>query len=99
MSQNPVIPRSYRLPDLHALFPWKASINPHRKETTKASTEWILSFDVLSGEKLESSLEKNSGLLCAWAYPFAGAEQLRICCDFINLLFTENEALAVMMPN
>ncbi len=33
----------------------------------------------------------NSELLPALAYPYAGFEELRTCCDFINLLFVFDE--------
>ena len=87
MSNDTLIPKSYRLPNLHALCPYQASINPHYEKVAKASAQWVLSFNVINGKKLEFFREKNSQLLCAWTYPCAEPEKLRICCDFTNLLF------------
>lgn len=83
--------RTYRLPDLHPMCPWKARFNPHHDEAAVASKEWVLSFNALKGKKLEFFKEGGSELLCSWAYPYAGLEQLRTCCDFVNLLFTIDE--------
>ncbi|KAI0696795.1 terpenoid synthase [Cytidiella melzeri] len=83
--------RIYRLPDLHALCAWQASFNSHYEEARAASSEWVLSYNAFTGKKLEFFKEGGSELLCAWVYPYAGAEQLRTACDFVNLLFTIDE--------
>ena len=83
--------RTYRLPDLHSLCPWKACFNPHHDAAAAASSQWVLSYNALKGKKLEFFKEGGSELLCAWAYPYAGYEELRTCCDFVNLLFTIDE--------
>lgn len=83
--------RSYRLPNLHPLCPFKPRFNPHHEAAAAASSQWVLSFNALKGKKLEFFKEGGSELLCAWAYPYAGLEQLRTCCDFVNLLFTIDE--------
>lgn len=88
------LPQSYRLPDLHQLCPWRASFNPHYEEAATASSKWVLSYvynAVESGEKLEFFERGGSELLCAYAYPYAAPEELRTCCDFVNLLFTIDE--------
>ncbi|KAI0806333.1 terpenoid synthase [Irpex lacteus] len=84
-------PRAYRLPDLHSICHWKASFNPHYDEARAASSAWVLSYNVFTGKKLEFFKQGGSELLCAWAYPYAGVEQLRTACDFVNLLFTIDE--------
>lgn len=84
-------PRTYRLPDLHSICHWKASFNPHYDEARAASSAWVLSYNVFTGKKLEFFKQGGSELLCAWAYPYAGVEQLRTACDFVNLLFTIDE--------
>nr|BCX55498.1 sesquiterpene synthase [Phanerodontia chrysosporium] len=90
MSTYPAL-RSYRLPDLHPLCPFKARFNPHHEEAAAASKAWVLSFNALKGKKLEFFKEGGSELLCAWAYPYASLEGLRTACDFVNLLFTIDE--------
>lgn len=88
------MPRSYRLPDLHRHCPWAASFSPHYHVTATASSKWVLSYvnsTILPREKLKFFEQGGSELLCAYAYPYAGPEQLRTCCDFVNLLFTIDE--------
>ncbi|KAI0346575.1 terpenoid synthase [Trametopsis cervina] len=83
--------RIYRLPDLHALCHWQASFNPHYEYARAGSAEWVLSYHVFTGKKLEFFKQGGSELLCAWVYPYTGPEQLRTACDFVNLLFTIDE--------
>ena len=83
--------RSYRLPDLHSVCPWTATVNPHYEEARAASAEWVLSYNCFTGKKLEFFKQGGSELLCGWVYPYTGAEQLRTACDFVNLLFTIDE--------
>lgn len=85
------VPHTYRLPDLHPICPWKGRFNPHHDEAAAASSQWVLSYNALKGKKLEFFKEGGSELLCAWAYPYGGLEELRTCCDFVNLLFTIDE--------
>lgn len=83
--------RTYRLPDLHGICHLKATFNPHYVAARAASAEWVLSYNVFTGKKLEFFKQGGSELLCAWVYPYAGLEQLRTACDFVNLLFTIDE--------
>ncbi|KAI0091347.1 terpenoid synthase [Irpex rosettiformis] len=83
--------RIYQLPDLHSICHWKASFNAYYIEARQASSAWVLSYKVFTGKKLEFFKQGGSELLCAWAYPYTGLEQLRIACDFVNLLFTIDE--------
>ena len=55
------------------------------------STKWVQSFGIFKDKKLQFFLEGGSELLCSYAYPYAGPEQLRTACDFINLLFVVDE--------
>ena len=88
------LPSSYSLPDLHQLCPWKALLNPHYHVAAAASSDWVLHHlhnVVESGGKPQFWKEEYSELLCAYGYPYAEAEKLRTCCDFINLLFAIDE--------
>ena len=84
-----------RIPDFHALTPWRTSFNPHFAEAAAASSAWALSFDIFNGPTSQKKLEifqKNGGaLLAAYVHPTAGAEGLRTACDFINLLYAIDE--------
>ncbi|GJE85104.1 terpenoid synthase [Phanerochaete sordida] len=82
---------SYRLPDLHSISTFTARFNVHHDEAAASSREWYLSYNPLTGKRLEFFKEGGSELLCAWAYPYAGLQHLRTACDFVNLLFTIDE--------
>ncbi|EIW57365.1 terpenoid synthase [Trametes versicolor FP-101664 SS1] len=84
-------PSSFVLPDLHAVTPFKGSFNPHYPEAAAESSEWVNSYKVLSDKKRAFFLQGGSELLCAHAYPYAGYQQFRTTCDFVNLLFTVDE--------
>ncbi|OBZ72724.1 Linoleate 10R-lipoxygenase COP4 [Grifola frondosa] len=73
------------------MAPFKGSFNPHYAEASAESSAWINSYRVLSDRKRAFFLQGGSELLCAYAYPYAGYEQFRTCCDFVNLLFTVDE--------
>lgn len=84
----------YHLPDLHALCPWKAAFNPHNDAVGHASREWVLSYPhdaEQAMDKLKFFEQCGPELLASWGYPYAGPEELRTCCDFVNLLFTIDE--------
>ena len=84
-------PRSYVLPDLLAIVKWKSAFNPHHEEAAAASSKWTLNFGFFSGKKLEFFREGGSELLCSYVYYYAGLEELRTACDFVNWLFTVDE--------
>ena len=86
-----VTPNTYVLPDLQAICKWKWAFNSHHEATKSASTKWVQSFGIFKDKKLQFFLEGGSELLCSYAYPYAGPEQLRTACDFINFLFTIDE--------
>lgn len=48
-------------------------------------------FDALKNTKRASFIQGENELLSSYVYPYAGREQLRGCCDFINLLFVVDE--------
>ena len=87
-------PSSYRLPDLRSLCPWKGSFNPHYDSASLGSSQWVLQYTSLlipSKERIPFFEQKGSELLAAWVYPYADAEQLRTCCDFINYTYVIDE--------
>ncbi|KIP08907.1 hypothetical protein PHLGIDRAFT_103744 [Phlebiopsis gigantea 11061_1 CR5-6] len=86
--------RSYRIPDLRSLCPWKASFNPNYDDASLGSSQWVLQYvhaAIPSKERIPFFEQKGSELLAAWTYPYADLEQLRTCCDFLNLLFVIDE--------
>ena len=85
---------SYRLPDLHSHCSWKSAVNPHYDEVAPASSDWTLSYVYRIPElqhRAETFRRTSSELLAAYTFPHANAEQLRMCCDFVNLLFVIDE--------
>jgi hypothetical protein len=75
-----------RLPNLKELCPFDHATNPHYEEIGAQSSAWINSFQCFSGKKHEFFAQGGSELLASHVYPYAGREELRLCCDFINLL-------------
>ncbi|CAL1716774.1 unnamed protein product [Somion occarium] len=82
---------TYKLADLIPLVPLHGRTNPHYAAAAAESSRWVLSFNVFSGRKREFFAQSRSELLCSHAYPYAGYEELRTCCDFANILFTVDE--------
>ncbi|KAH8100908.1 terpenoid synthase [Cristinia sonorae] len=85
------LPTSFTVPDLHAVCPFKGSTNPHYAKASEESSKWIASFKLLSEEKLAFFKKSGAELLCSHVYCYTGYQQLRTCCDFVNLLFTIDE--------
>ena len=79
------------LPDLATDCTFKWSVNPHYERARDESCAWIESFKVFTDRKGALFKIYNSELLAALTYPYAGFEELRTCCDFINLLFVFDE--------
>lgn len=59
-----------------------------------AASEWVLQYApavISSKDKIPFFGQKGSPLLAALIYPYADAERLRTCCDFLNILFVIDE--------
>nr|UPX76565.1 putative 1,10 3RNPP carbon cyclization sesquiterpene synthase 147 [Hypholoma fasciculare] len=83
--------RQLRIPDLFASCPLKPSTNPSYKEAAAESRAWINSYNVFADRKRADFIQGQNELLCSYAYAFAGHEQFRTTCDFVNLLFVVDE--------
>lgn len=79
------------LPDLFAICPFSHSFNPHFERAAAESSAWIDSFHVFRDRKRAFFMQSNAELLAGFVYPYAGYEELRTCCDFINVLFVMDE--------
>lgn len=77
------------LPDLFKVCPLPlGSTNEHYAIGAAQSRAWIDSFDVFADKKRAQLIHHcNYELLASRAYPYAGEEEFRTCCDFLNLLF------------
>ena len=79
------------LPDLLSICPIKGSTNPHYEAAAAESRAWVNGFNIFHGEKLTFFLTGSNELLVSHTYPYAGYEQFRTACDFVNLLFVVDE--------
>ncbi|KAF9532586.1 isoprenoid synthase domain-containing protein [Crepidotus variabilis] len=83
--------RQFRLPDLLSACPLKDGTSPHYKEAAAESRAWINSYDIFTDRKRAFFIQGQNELLCSHVYCFAGYEELRTTCDFVNLLFVVDE--------
>ncbi|KDR78905.1 hypothetical protein GALMADRAFT_1278404 [Galerina marginata CBS 339.88] len=83
--------RQFYLPDLLASCPLNDATNPHYKEAAAESRAWINSYDIFTDRKRAFFVQGCNELLCSHVYSYAGREQLRTTCDFVNLLFVVDE--------
>ncbi|PPR02613.1 hypothetical protein CVT24_002184 [Panaeolus cyanescens] len=83
--------RQFRLPDLFKSCPLQDATNPYYKEAAAESREWINSYDMFTDRKRAFFVQGSNELLCSHVYSYAGYEQFRTTCDFVNLLFVVDE--------
>lgn len=76
--------RQISLPDLLSLCPLKGSTNPYYKEVSAEASDWIQSYNIFTDRKRAHFMLSSNELLASHTYPYAGYEQFRTCCDFIN---------------
>ncbi|PFH53111.1 hypothetical protein AMATHDRAFT_55557 [Amanita thiersii Skay4041] len=85
------ISRRFVLPDLKSQCPFKGSTNPYYVDASAESRAWINSFDVFTDRKRAFFVQGHNELLVSHTYSYAGYEQFRTACDFVNLLFVIDE--------
>ncbi|TBU32549.1 terpenoid synthase [Dichomitus squalens] len=81
----------FTLPDLVAVCPFRSSTNPHYEKASSESRAWVNRYQLFRGKKLAYFLSGSNELLVSYTYPYAGYDQFRTCCDFVNLLFVVDE--------
>ncbi|TFK27160.1 terpenoid synthase [Coprinopsis marcescibilis] len=81
----------FTLPDLLSACPLQDATNPWYKEAAAESRAWINSYDIFTDRKRAFFIQGSNELLCSHVYHYAGYEQFRTCCDFVNLLFVIDE--------
>ena len=77
----------YKLPDLHARWPFPPLVNPSYDAAAPRSEAWIASLDLFSESEMRRFREINPGLLAAMAYPHHNEEQLECASDLMSMLF------------
>lgn len=76
-----------RLPDLILHCPFELRINPRCRQASLASDKWLHEGrSAIDGNLLDVDGDVKAGLLAAMCYPTVDYGQLRVCCDFLNLL-------------
>lgn len=81
----------FAIPNLFAVCPIKGTTNPHYEKAAAESSAWVRSHNILSKIKLDGFAVNANELLASHTYPYAGYEEFRTCCDFLNLLFVVDE--------
>ncbi|KAG6909950.1 Linoleate 10R-lipoxygenase cop4 [Tephrocybe rancida] len=81
----------FLLPDLLAMCSLTGGVNPHYEKGAAESRAWINSYNVFTDRKRAFFVLGSNELLVSHAYNYAGYEQFRTCCDFVNLLFVFDE--------
>ena len=84
-------PKSFVLPDLIPLLPFKGAFNAHYERASKSSSAWVDGYRIVPDRKRAFFQQGGSELLCAYAYSYAGYEELRTTMDLVNILFTVDE--------
>lgn len=79
------------LPDLFALVPFSAIVNPHHKRASAESSAWMDSFNFFVDQKRSHFIRSNIELLMAHAYSYSDYEDFRTIADYANVLFTLDE--------
>lgn len=79
--------RVVRIPDLFSHCTFTLRLNPYVNQISHDSDEWLCKGDNLSETKRHAVQGLRTGLLAARCYPDCGAEELRICCDFLHCEF------------
>ncbi|KAG5645541.1 hypothetical protein DXG03_005816 [Asterophora parasitica] len=86
-----IAPNQFILPDLLASCPLKTGVNPHYEKAAAEARAWIDSYNVFTDRKRAFFVLGSNELLASHVYNYAGFEQFRTCCDFINVLFVFDE--------
>ena len=86
-------PSHFFLPDLVAYCTYPLRTNPNGEEQARASEEWLIDGSDLSPRKRKALTKLKSGDLTAACFPDAEPSRLRVCCDYINFLFTLDDWL------
>ncbi|KAJ8581546.1 hypothetical protein M405DRAFT_868590 [Rhizopogon salebrosus TDB-379] len=78
----------YMIPDLLSLYLFEfPKANTYFQECSAERKVWVSGFDIVNEKQSTISEMAQSVLLCALIYPYSGRDELRMTCDFLNLLF------------
>jgi hypothetical protein len=83
--------QTYRIPDLHAGWPFLKMLNPLYSEVAADSLKWISSYQLFTSKQQDKFSKIKAGMLGAFAYPVHDRKDLRLGCDLLNLLYVVDE--------
>lgn len=78
--------RQFILPDLTTVVPFQWSSNPHYPIASAESSAWINGFNLLNDDEAVKHKRDMLELLASYVFPYTGLEELRTCCDFMNVI-------------
>ncbi|EIW84218.1 terpenoid synthase [Coniophora puteana RWD-64-598 SS2] len=91
MSATPA-PTEFILPNLFSVCPLTfGRSNPYYDEVIPEARAWIAKYNPFVDSKRAEFVQGCNELLCSRVWPYAGREEFRTCCDFVNLLFVLDE--------
>ncbi|KAH9902971.1 terpenoid synthase [Cubamyces lactineus] len=77
-----------KFPDFVSPVPYPLRCHPQEREVSRQSEEWLLSMANFSEKQRAKFLTLNAGLLSGMCYIDCTFDELRVCTDFMNFLFT-----------
>ena len=89
---------TYRLPNLHANWPFERRSNPYHVECAQESIKWLESFSLFPASGKAKFRGIQAGLLASLAYPNLGREHFRASCDLMNILFAMDDISDILKP-
>ncbi|KAI9057325.1 terpenoid synthase [Trametes sanguinea] len=75
-------------PDFISPIPYPLRCHVQEREVSRESEEWLLSMANFSEKQRAKFLTLNAGLLSGMCYIDCTFDELRVCTDFMNFLFT-----------
>nr|BBH51499.1 putative sesquiterpene synthase [Clitopilus sp.] len=81
----------FYLPALVEQCPIEGGTNPHYEQGAAESRAWINGYNVFTDRKRAFFILGSNELLCSHVYYYAGSEEFRTSCDFVNVLFIFDE--------
>src|ERR1700744_3386967 len=92
---NPV-PMHFKLPNLHADWPFPRLVNPHCTQVSKDSLDWSESFRLFPPDYQAKFRQIQTGILAALCYPHHSEEHLLLGTDLNNLLVAVDDVSDVL---
>ena len=77
-----------KFPDFISPIPYPLRCHAQEREVSRQSEEWLLSMANFSEKQTKKFLTLNAGLLSGMCYIDCTFDELRVCTDFMNFLFT-----------